>query len=368
METLEKNQTETTGANNRTEDIIRANWTKRFAGTFARFTESRQINEAVLLIENAGGDFSFSREYGGKRTDSPMLPASITKLFTTTCILVLLEQGKISLEEKIAGYFDRDLLSGLHVHGGEEYTFALTISDLLFQTSGLPDLYEEGRDSLKKRVIKEDFTFTIAEVIAGTKKLKPHFAPHTGRTAFYADINFDLLGEIIEKASGLPLGEAYRKYICEPLGLASTYLPESETDCIPGIYYQNKLIHRPGVVMSCRASGGVITTAAELMLFLKAFFGGRLFDRAVFARLARYHKLQMTMGPIYYGGGYMQIPLTGLTTLFMGKGELLGHSGSTGSFAFYYPLKDLFFVGDLNQMANPALPVRLAIQLALATK
>jgi hypothetical protein len=52
----------------------------------------------------------------------------------------------------------------------------------------------------------------------------------------------------------------------------------------------------------------------------------------------------------------------------MGKGELKGHSGSTGSFAFYYPVKDLFFVGDLNQMANAALPVRLSTRLAMSTK
>jgi len=64
----------------------------------------------------------------------------------------------------------------------------------------------------------------------------------------------------------------------------------------------------------------------------------------------------------------MQIPLNGLSTLLMGKGELIGYSGSTGSFAFYYPLKELFFVGDINQMAKPSLPIRLSMQLAMVTK
>lgn len=72
------------------------------------------------------------------------------------------------------------------------------------------------------------------------------------------------------------------------------------------------------------------------------------------------------MSPINYGGGYMQIPLGGLYTMFMGSGELLGHSGSTGSFAFYHKEKDLYFVGDVNQMSNPALPIRLVMQLAMA--
>lgn len=41
----------------------------------------------------------------------------------------------------------------------------------------------------------------------------------------------------------------------------------------------------------------------------------------------------------YYGSGYMQSPLGGARTLLKGKGELLGHSGATGSFAFYYQRK-----------------------------
>ena len=74
------------------------------------------------------------------------------------------------------------------------------------------------------------------------------------------------------------------------------------------------------------------------------------------------------MSPIHYGAGYMKISLDGFVTLFMGKGELLGHSGSTGSFAFYYPASDLLFVGDVNQMAKPELPVRLVMQLAMSIR
>jgi len=57
---------------------------------FDKFTSSKQINEGVLLIENTSGDFSFNKGYGGKKVDSPLLMASITKLFTTSCILIFL--------------------------------------------------------------------------------------------------------------------------------------------------------------------------------------------------------------------------------------------------------------------------------------
>lgn len=88
-------------------------------------------------------------------------------------------------------------------------------------------------------------------------------------------------------------------------------------------------------------------------------------NKTVFHELDSVNKLQASMFPIHYGAGYMKVPLNGLATLFMGKGELIGHSGSTGSFAFYYPREDLLFVGDVNQMANPALPIRLAMRLAI---
>ncbi|WP_313640306.1 serine hydrolase domain-containing protein [Paenibacillus sp.] len=335
---------------------------------FNKTTSSKQIHEGILFVENTNGDFSYSKGYGGNDIDSPLLMASITKLFTTTCILALLEKGELSLEDKLSNYFDNAVLSSIHVYGGKEYSFDLTISDLLFQVSGLPDVFEEGKDSAKSRAIEEDYYTTFSEQMVLVKNLKPHFAPRTKRKAYYADINFDMLGEIIEKATNTTLAEAYKKYIFEPLALESTYLPEHENDFIPNIYYKDKSIYRPKVIRSSRASGGCITTARELMIFIKAFFGGELFNKVIFEKLTSFNKLQASMGPIYYGSGYMRIPLDGLITLFMGKGELMGHSGSTGSFAFYYPVKDLFMVGDLNQMGNAALPIRLSMKLAMTTK
>lgn len=335
---------------------------------FNKITRSSQIHEAVILVENIEGDFSYSNGYGGKDIDSPLLMASITKLFTTTCILALQERGKLSLDDKVTKYFDNTVLTGLHVYGGKEYSFDLTLSDLLYQISGLPDVFEEGKNSAKRRAIKEDFDITFDEMIVSVKKLKPHFIPRTKRKAYYADVNFDLLGEIIEKVLQLSLSEAYKQFIFDPLSLESTYLPINDDHYVPNIYYKNTAIHRPKITKSSRASGGCITTARELMIFIKAFFGGKLFNKEWFAKLQASNKLQVSMGPIYYGSGYMRIPLDGLITLFLGKGELLGHSGSTGSFAFYYPDKDMFMVGDLNQMGNPALPIRLTMKLAMVTK
>lgn len=350
-------------------EVLMTNREQKIDKVFAGATNSKLINEAILFIESANGDFSYYKGYGKKRLSSPLLMASITKLFTTTCILTLLEQGRLSLDDKLTKYFDKTVLTGLHIYGGKEYSFDLTVSDLLFQVSGLPDSFEDGgkdiTSSVMTAIIQKDKYLTFDATVAETKRQKPLFIPRTPFKAYYANINFDMLGEIIEKVTQRSLSDAYHQIIFQPLGLQKTYLPTDESDFIPKVYYKDECLHRPQLIMSCRASGGCVSTAQELMIFIKAFWNGKLFDKGIFKALSIYRKLQASKGPINYGGGYMQIPLDGVLTLFMGKGELLGHSGSTGSFAFYYPTKDLYIVGDLNQMANPALPIRLSMRIAM---
>jgi CubicO group peptidase (beta-lactamase class C family) len=318
-------------------------------------------------VENSKGDFSESFGYGGRDADSAIIAASVTKLFTTTCVLKLCEQGLLSFEDTLSRYFDRDLLSGLHVLKGHEYSFDLTVSDLLFQTSGLPDAYEGWKNDgiLKKAILEGDTFITFEQYLDEVKSLAPRFAPNTAKKAYYANMNFDLLSEILEIIMEMPLAAIYNQFIFAPLRMTKTYLPVDAEDFVPYVYYKSLKLERPKLLASCRGSGGCVSTANDMMTFSKAFWKGRLFDKKIFERLCKYRKLQAAKGPIYYGGGYMQIPLNVLQTLFTGKGELLGHSGSTGSFGFYYPVKDLYFTGDMSQIAKPGAPIRLVMQLAM---
>lgn len=335
---------------------------------FNKTVASSNIHESILFVENTQGDFSYNKGYGGKDINSPFIMASVTKLFTTTCIIILKEAEKLSFSDKVSNYLDDSIMSGLHVYAGKEYSYELSISDLLFHVSGLPDEFEETNDIARLPFIENDSYQDFKDYVASVKKSKARFAPGTPRKAYYANINFDLLGLIIEKITQQPLEQVFNKMIFEPLGLRHTYLPTSEHEFIPNVYVKDQSLYRPQTIRSSRASGGCISTAYDLMIFMKAFFGGKLFAKTIFEKLSIYNKLQASKGPIYYGGGYMRIPLNGILTFFMGKGELLGHSGSTGSFAFYYPHKDLFIIGDVNQMAKPAIPIRLVIKLAMAIK
>lgn len=324
---------------------------------------SKHIHEAVLMVGTACEGFSAAYSYGGKGPDTPMVAASVGKLFTTACILILQEQGKLSLQDRAAAYFDETTFKGLHVYKGMDYSFQLTLGDLLFQTSGLPDYFEEGA-STRNRVLREDYQLPFGEKVALTKSLRPHFAPRSQGRSYYSDLNFDLLGEIVEQIAGLPLDQAYHTMIFGPLGMERTMLPAHTEYDVPGIYYKDLLLKRPQAVMSYRGSGGCISTARDLLVFIRAFFEGRLFAGGLPGVPDGYRKLQMAMGPLYYGGGYMQLPMRSVYTLYRGKEELLGHSGTTGSFAFYYPHAGVYFTGDLNQMARPSYPIQLIMKLA----
>src|SRR5699024_9970074 len=149
----------------------------------------------------------YSQEYGGKGIDTPFLIASITKLYTTTCIFILKDQGKLSLDDPITTFFPENLLRHLHIYKGKDYTNKLTIAHLLCQTSGLSDDFEEGRDPTRKRIIQEDIYYRFSDILTMTKERKPHFAPEEGNRAHYANVNFYLLGKVIEKITKQALYE-----------------------------------------------------------------------------------------------------------------------------------------------------------------
>lgn len=331
---------------------------------FLKATKSKAVHEAVILVESKQSDFSINFGYGGRNADSPFFTASIGKMFTTSCILILEKQGKLSLDDSLNKYLDASILDGLHVFAGTDYSNRLTISNLLFQTSGIPDWLENGRD--KKVFIDNDMFMSFEDKISSIKNDKRYFAP--GTRSRYSDTNFCILAKIIEMLTEKPLANVCTDWIFNPLGLSKTYLPVDETDFVTNIFYNEKELSRPNAMRAASGSGDAMTTANEMMMFLKGFFGGNFFDKKIFTRLSNYGKLQIAMGGAWYGGGYMRIPLGVPRTLFFGGGELLGHTGATGSFAFYYPKREMFFVGDFNQAANPGLPMMTAVNLALRLK
>lgn len=89
---------------------------------FDKINKKTDIYESVLLVESGNGDFSFSKGYGGKEVDTPIVAASITKMFTAVCILKLMDQGIISLDDKLSKFYEVSDIEGLHTYKKKDFT------------------------------------------------------------------------------------------------------------------------------------------------------------------------------------------------------------------------------------------------------
>jgi len=101
---------------------------------------------------------------------------------------------------------------------------------------------------------------------------------------------------------------AYGKYIFKPLDLQKTYLQTVNKgwDITP-IYNNGKFIEVPGIVASERSTGGIVSNADEQMIFLKAFFAGKLFKKDYLNSMQNWNDTQFP--PIQYGTGLMHCGL-----------------------------------------------------------
>jgi CubicO group peptidase (beta-lactamase class C family) len=223
----------------------------------------------------------------------------------------------------------------------------------LSHNTGLPDYSTEKIGKVKSyfdEIYEKDVPITFEETVERTKKLEPHFINGSPGKAFYSDINFDILGKISEKVSGKTLDTLYKEYIIQPLKLEATYLCQPDSKFAP-IYLGKEKLYRPITISTAGASGGIISNTSDLIIFLKAFYGGELFTEKYLIN-DKYNKIQWF--PLEYGMGMMRCKMSRLMSPLFPAPEILGHSGSTGSFAFYCPSKKLYIVGTINQInKNP---------------
>lgn len=190
-----------------------AHWQQRLS----ELAPLHQVPGATLGILRLGDDAAIAShgvlnvETGVEATgDSVFQIGSITKVWTATVAMQLIEEGKLTLDTRVV-----DVLPSLRLADAEA-TQAVTIRHLLTHTSGIDgDVFTDtgrGDDCLEKYVA------TLADV--------PQNHP-VGATFSYSNAGYALLGRVIEQLTGLSWDEAMRQRLYGPLGLQHTgTLPE----------------------------------------------------------------------------------------------------------------------------------------------
>jgi D-alanyl-D-alanine carboxypeptidase len=329
------------------------------------------VRNCVLSVAKGDGSFSWSGASGiahekGRvpmTKDTPIFIASVTKLYTATAVMRLYEKGLLSLDDPMSRYLPEELIHGIHIYNGKDYSHEITIRQLLSHTTGIADYYDEkpkGGKSLFEMFVEEpDRPWTAEQTIERARKdLLPNFEP--GTSASYSDTNFQLLGKVIESVTGKPLHVVFEEFFFRPLGLKRTWMVGRSEPVLPAspaeVFYKDVDITKSRSNGAYWAEGGIVSTAEEMIVFLKALNKGRVIRPDTLKLMHDWHKLHF---PLQYGYGTMRFGLPWLATKATGLTPLWGHSGSTGSFLYYSEDLNLYMAGTIDQADSKVAPFRL---------
>jgi len=316
-------------------------------------------HNAVLGVQSGDGSVNFRGAVGDASPDSPYFIASITKMFTASVIMQLVDEGRLDLDAPIQQYLPHLQLDGLHVYKGVDYSQQLKVYQLIHQTSGLADYYEDGLINDLKR--NRDGAYTLDDVFTMVRDMEASNVPASGKS-YYSDTNYQLLGAIIESITDCPLAQVFQARIFDLLQLNQTYVfdhAQPRHEPIP-IYNESLRLNIPLALSSMAPDGAIVSTLSDNLTFLKAYFDGKLFDARHFDRMMQWNPMFF---PMQYGYGLWRFKLPRWMTLFRESPELIGHAGSSGAMAFYAPDKDLYIVGSFNQIDKPSRPFNFMLKV-----
>lgn len=233
---------------------------------------SQQIpGVSVAVVKN--GEIVLARGYGLANVEHqvPVKPetifqsGSMGKQFTATAVMMLVEEGKLSLDDKITKYFPDGPVAWNNI----------TVRHLLTHTSGMTD-YPADFD------LRRDYTED--ELVQRIKPIPLAFQP--GEKWSYSNLAYVMLGVLIHKVSGKFYGDYLQERVFQPLGM-STARVISETDIVPNRAAGYRLVNGQlknqdwvSPTLNTTADGALYLTVYDVAKWDAALYGEKLLKRA----------------------------------------------------------------------------------------
>ena len=315
----------------------------RIEGLVAGAIASGEMTGCVVCIGRRAG-IVMLEAFGDRETEPARVPmaadtvfdlASLTKpVATATAVMQLVEDGRLRLADPVATHFPE-----FAARGKEK----ITVHDLLTHQSGL----------IADNPLA-DYDAGPAEALRRICDLEPLAPP--GTKFIYSDVNFILLGKLVERLAEAPLDRVVRERIAAPLGMRDTgYLPDAarRARCAPTEERDGALLR--GVVHDPRAAklggvaghAGLFGTAADLARYARMMLGAGSLDGT---RLLGPEAVGlMTRTWRVPGGGERGLGWDKRSKFSGNRGDLLseaacGHGGFTGTALWIDPGLDLFVI------------------------
>jgi CubicO group peptidase (beta-lactamase class C family) len=283
--------------------------------------EREDIAGAVVLVVKDGA-ILFAKGYGYSDVEkkSPVTvdatlfrPGSVSKLFTWTAVMQLVEQGKLDLDRDVNEYLDFKIPA--------KFGKPITLRNIMTHTPG----FEEQIKDL------------ITEEAAPSATLRQHLVTHIPERIFppgtmpaYSNYGASLAGYIVERVSGRPFNDYVDENIFKPLGMAhSTFaqpLPAELKPLMSNGYRLGSGKSKPFEIIEEAPAGALAATAADLGRFMIAHLQNGKFENAKILRpetAAQMHSRQFGLSPALNGMclGFYEETRNGR--------RIIGHGGDT---------------------------------------
>ena len=279
---------------------------------------SLSVLDGDALAQSAAGILNLETGLGATR-DSLFLIGSITKVFTASLVMSLVEEGLLDLDDRVC-----ERLPELKFADGPDPS-GLTVRHLLSHTGGVEsdqfDDFGRGDDAIQR-------------LVAAMADLPLQFPP--GAHFAYSNAGFMILGRLVEVVLGTTFHRARRERLFDPLGCPTAtglpeeailhgtavgHFPDADGKLVRTDTWVSSRASEPDGVL-CAASGEVLQLARALMRALQGHDGGLLAPATLEQMIAD----AVDIPAFVYPGGYIANCL-GLMRLPAREGRVYGHDG-----------------------------------------
>jgi CubicO group peptidase (beta-lactamase class C family) len=255
-----------------------------------KMAKDRTPGVVVSVVRD--GEILFAKGYGYAEleTKKPVTPdrtifrvGSITKLFTATAVIQLVEQGRIRLDDDVNKY-----LRSFRIP--DTFQAPVTIANLLTHSGG----FEEQLVGTGARRPEE--VLSLEQYLS--RRMPPRVFP-PGDLICYSDQGYTLLGYLVEVVSGIPFDQYVERNILRPLGMSrSGFRPPAQE--LPDLAFGYELLRgsyqkTPYVYLNIFPAAGLAATAADMARFMSAhlqggsYHGGRILSEDSVWEMQRQH-------------------------------------------------------------------------------
>src|SRR5205823_7516816 len=233
-----------------------------------RVKEKGYVGLSVAIVRD--GQLALAKGYGQAALNGPAVDAntafaigSITKQFACSCIMLLAEEGKLSVRDPVAKYYPKLTRAA-----------DITLYELMTHTSGYPDYYP--LDFLDRRMQKPIADDDLVHEYAGGKL---DFEPGTRWS--YSNTGYTILGRVVKKVSGEPFARFLERRILKPLEMSHTsYEPDPHSSGLArgdmSFAIGPSELAPPEAKGWCNAAGALYAPAADLARWDIALMNGRV--------------------------------------------------------------------------------------------